>query len=355
MKHKVLIVDDEDYIREELVEFLTHQGYDCEEASGVEPALAALHRNSEPAIVVTDIRMPGRDGFDLLNSAKAEVEQDLEFIIMTGHGGIKEVIRGLELGAHDVLQKPIHLKYLLYVVERANGMLYLRRSERLHQESLKAEVETKTAEVRWRLEEIKKGFADALDILAMASDYKDSKTDNHFKSIGAYSRILTSELGWSPERQELIELAAPLRDVGNIGMPGAVLLKPGKLSSDEMVVIKEHPEIGHRILSRSGHLVMQTAANIAWAHHERWDGSGYPRGLKGEEIPVEARIVAFADIYHALRLERPYKPAFDHETALKIMLEGDSRVMPEHFDPDFLKIFRSRSDEFARAFYELAD
>lgn len=355
MKHRVLIVDDEDYIREELVEFLTYQGFDCEEASGVEPALAALHRNSEPAIVLTDIRMPGRDGFDLLNSAKAEVEQDLEFIIMTGHGGIKDVIGGFELGALDVLQKPIHLKYLLHVVERANGMLYLRRSGRLHQQSLKAEVETKTVEVRCLLEEIKKGHADTLDILAMAADYEDSKTDNHIKCIGAYSRILTVELGWAPERQELIELAAPLRDVGKICIPGAVLLKPGNLSSDEMAVIKEHPEIGHRILSRSGHLVMEIAANIAWAHHERWDGSGYPRGLKGEEIPVEARIAAIADIYHALRSERPHKPAFDHETALKIMIEGDGRVMPEHFDPDFLKIFRNRSDEFARAFYELAD
>lgn len=354
MPHKILIVDDEEPIRRELAEYLTRKGYDCEEASGVGLALAALHRNAEPAIVLTDIKMPGRDGLELLTTAQTEIEQDLEFVIMTGHGGIDEAIGALRLGAQDFLQKPIDLKHLLHVVERTDRMLYLRRSERLFQEGLKAEVEAKTAEVRSLLDDLETAYREALDILALAAEYKDPETGSHIRRIGAYSRLMAAELGWSPRRQELIELAAPLHDVGKIGTPDAVLLKTAKLSPDEVTVMKEHAEIGYKILRRSDHPVMRMAANIAWNHHERWDGSGYPRALKGEEIPVEARIVTFADIYDALRSERPYKPGFDHDRALAIMLEGDGRTMPEHFDPELLKTFRAKEGDFARIFTELA-
>ncbi len=355
MPHKVLIVDDEEPIRRELVEHLTRKGYDCEEASGVGPALAALHRNADPTIVLTDIKMPGRDGLELLTTAKAEVEQDIEFVIMTGHGGVDEAIGALRLGAQDFLQKPIDLKHLLHVVERADRMLYLRRSERLFQESLKAEVAAKTAEVRSLLEDLESAYRESLDLLALAAEYKDPETGSHIRRIGAYSRFMASELGWPAKRQEFIELAAPLHDVGKIGTADAVLLKTGKLSPGEVVVMKEHAEIGHRILSRSQHPVLRMAANIAWCHHERWDGSGYPRGLEGEEIPIEARIVAVADIYDALRSERPYKPAFEHQKARAIMLDGDGRTRPEHFDPGLLEIFRAKSEEFARLFDRLAD
>ncbi len=354
MPHKLLIVDDEDHIRQELVEYLTRKGFDCAEASGVGPALAALHRNAEPAIVLTDIKMPGREGLELLTTAKAEIGQDLEFVIMTGHGGIDEAIGALRLGAQDFLQKPIDLKHLLHVVERADRMLYLRRSERLLQEGLKAEVEAKTAEVRSLLDDLETAYRESLEVLALAAEYKDPETGSHIRRIGAYSRFIASQLGWSPRRQELIELAAPLHDVGKIGTADAVLLKTGKLSPGEVVVMKEHAEIGHRILSRSQHPVLRMAANIAWCHHERWDGSGYPRGLEGEEIPIEARIVAVADIYDALRSQRPYKAGFDHDRALAIMLDGDGRTMPEHFDPELLEIFRANGGDFARIFTELA-
>ncbi len=354
MPHRVLIVDDEEPIRRELVEHLTGKGFDCEEASGVGPALAALHRNAEPAIVLTDIKMPGRDGLELLTTAKAEIGQDIEFVIMTGHGGIDEAIGALRLGAQDFLRKPIDLKHLLHVVERADRMLYLRRSERLFQAGLKAEVEAKTAEVRSLLKGLESAYQESLDLLALAAEYKDPETGNHIRRIGAYSRFMASELGWSAKRQELIELAAPLHDVGKIGTADAVLLKTGKLSPGEAVVMKQHAEIGHRILSHSEHPVMRMAANIAWCHHERWDGGGYPRGLEGEEIPIEARIVAVADIYDALRSKRPYKPAFDHEKARAIMLDGEGRTKPDHFDPGLLEIFHAKADDFARIFTELA-
>ena len=355
MKHKILIVDDDDAIREELLEHLGHKGYTCHEASGVGPALESLHKNPDIAIILTDIRMPGRDGTELIATARDEFERDLEFIIMTGHGGTEEAIKALRLGAQDFLEKPINLRHLHHVVERANRLLLLRNSERLLKESLVAEVGAKTVEVKTLLDDLQTAYEEALDLLALAAEYKDPETGNHIRRIGAYSRHIVAELGWSQKRQELIELAAPLHDIGKIGTPDAVLLKPGKLTPDEITIMEQHTEIGHRILSRSTHPVIRLAANIAWAHHEHWDGSGYPRGLKAGEIPVEARIIAFSDIYDALRSKRPYKPAFSHKKALGIMLEGDGRTMPGHFDPELLETFRHNSDAFANIYAKFTD
>ncbi len=354
MPTKILVVDDDETIREELVEYLGHKGYDCVDASGAGPALEALHGDSNIAVVLTDLAMPGRDGLELMTTAQSEIERELEFIVLTGHGGKDEAIGALRLGAQDFLEKPVDLKHLLHVVQRGERLIHLRRAERLSRESLEAEVEAKTAEVRSLYANLETAYEEALDLLADAAEYKDPETGVHIKRIGAYARLLAAKLGWPDERQAMIELAAPLHDVGKIGTPDAVLLKPGKLDSGEVVVMKQHAEIGHSILSRSDHPVMRCAASIAWAHHERWDGGGYPRGLKGDEIPIEARIVALADVYDALRSERPYKPAFDHEKTLGIMLDGDGRTMPDHFDPALHAIFRANSDAFAEIFSRLA-
>ena len=353
MTHKILVVDDEREIREELIEYLSGKGYDCLEASGVSPAMESLHEDPEIAIVITDIKMPGQDGLDLLSAIKSELEREVEVIVVTGHGGLAEATRALRLGASDFIEKPIDLGYLLHVTERADQLLHLRRAERLSRDSLKAEVEAKTLEVRKLLTSLERAYAESLDCLADAAEYKDPETGQHIRRMGAYARFLSGRLGWSEKRRDIIALAAPLHDVGKIGTPDAVLLKPGKLTPEEVVVMKRHAEIGYRVLSRSQHPVMKCAANIAWAHHERWDGGGYPRGLKGTDIPSEARIVMFGDVYDALRSERPYKPAFDHDRAVRIILDGDGRTEPEHFDPELLQIFRAHADKFARIFERL--
>ena len=292
----------------------------------------------------------------MIGAAKTEVgdDRELEFIIMTGHGGTREAIDALQLGVMDFLEKPIDINHVLHVVRRAEELVVLKRARRHYQESLKADVEAKTIKIRGLLDSLEDAYAEAVDCLATAAEFKDPETGNHIRRIGEYAKLVAAELGRSKERQRVIRLAAPLHDVGKIGTPETVLLKQGKLTPDEVVVMKQHAEIGQRILSKSKHPVMLSAANIALGHHERWDGGGYPRGLKGAEIPIEARITSLGDIYDALRSERPYKPAFDHEKTLSIMLEGDGRTEPTHFDPELLAIFKANSGGFKQVFDTLA-
>ncbi len=357
MTVKVLVVEDEAEIRSEVIECLSGDGFECLEAANGEEGLDLIRRDAEIAVVLADIQMPGRTGLEMIEAARAEMgkDRDLEFIIMTGHGGSREAIGALQMGVMDFLVKPVDADHVVHVARRAEELVVLKRAKRHYQKGLKADVQAKTIEIRKLLGNLEEAYAEALECLAVAAEFKDPETGNHIRRIGEYARLLAAGLGWSKERQRMIRLAAPMHDAGKIGTPESVLLKPAKLTSDEVDVMKQHPENGYRILSSSKHPVMLCAANIARGHHERWDGGGYPRGLKGTEIPIEARITALADVFDALRSKRPYKPAFDQEKTLSIMLDGDGRTDPSHFDPELLEIFRAKSDDFAAIFARMAD
>ncbi len=357
MTNKILIVDDEAAIRDELVECLTDEGFVCVATASGEEGLNLIRDDPEIAVVLVDLLMPGRTGIELIGAARAELDEgrQIEFVVITGHGGTTEAIDALKLGVMDFLQKPVSVEHVIHVVRRAEELVLLKRASQHYEKGLEADVEAKTVEIRRLYQGLESAYAEALDCLAIAAEYRDLETGNHIRRIGEYARVIAAELGWSGKRQEMIRMAAPLHDGGKIGTPDSILLKPGKLTNDEMIIMKQHAEIGHRILSRSSHPVMIMAANIAWGHHERRGGGGYPRGLAGSEIPIEARITTLGDVYDALRSERPYKPAFDHEKALSIMLKGDGRTDPSHFDPEILAIFGKKSDEFAAIFSRLVD
>ncbi len=354
---KILIAEDEELIGKELVECLTDEGFECVEASNGEEGLDLLRRDTEITVVLCDILMPGKSGLEMIKAAQSEVgkDRDLEFIILTGHGGSKEAIEALKLGVMDFLVKPFHFDHLVHAVRRAEELILLKRAGRHYEAALEAEVRAKTGEIRKLLSNLENAYREALECLAVAAEYKDPETGNHIRRIGEYARLIAKELGWSKERQKLMYLAAPLHDAGKIGTPDSILLKPGKLDPDELDIMKQHAKNGYDILSHSKHPIMLAAANIARNHHERWDGGGYPRGLKGTEIPTEARITALVDVYDALRSKRPYKPEFDQEKTLSIILDGDGRTDPSHFDPELINILRKKADKFGEIYSKWAD
>lgn len=354
---KVLVVDDEKFVRDEIVERLNDEGFECVMAADGREGLELLIRDEEITVVLSDILMPEQTGLEMINTAKSELSSDreIEFIVLTGHGGSKEAIEALKLGVSDFLVKPIDLDHLTHVVQRAHELALLRRANSHYELGLELDVQKKTLEIRKLLSNLEDAYGEALECLAVAAEYKDPETGNHLRRIGEYAQLVAKELGWSKTRQKLMLLAAPLHDVGKIGTPESVLLKPGKLDADEIAIMKQHAQNGYDILSHSKHPTMVAAANIAKNHHERWDGSGYPLGIRGTQIPIEARITSIVDVYDALRSKRPYKPEFDQKETLSIMLEGDGRTDPSHFDPELMAILIRVADKFDAIYCPLAD
>ena len=357
MKTKILVVEDEPAGREEILEFLREDGFECVQASNGEEGLDCLRKDKEINLVVTDLAMPGKSGLQMIEAAKAAVDEDriIEYIVLTGEGGSGATIEAIQLGVLDFLSKPFSPFALMASVRRAEQTLCLRLSNRHYQMGLEMEVYSQTNELKRISERLESAYAEAIHCLAVASEYKDEETANHSRRIGEYARLVAKELGWDTKGQEAIALAAPLHDVGKVGTPDHILLKPGKLDADEILIMKNHTLNGYEILSHSKHPVMQIAANIAKSHHERWDGSGYPFGLEGSQIPIEARIAGLVDVYDALRSERPYKAAFSHEKAVGIILDGDGRVEPRHFDPALIDLMKRIEGEFNNIFEQWAD
>ncbi len=203
--------------------------------------------------------------------------------------------------------------------------------------------------------ELEQAYTDTMMRLAKASRYKDEETGAHIERLSHYAKSMALTIGWDAPRAQGLFAIAPMHDVGKIGVPDAVLGKQGPLTDEEWEAIKLHPLLGASLLSGSASPLLEMAREVALTHHERWDGTGYPCGLKGTQIPVTGRIVMLCDLYDALRSHRPYKPAFSHQKTVDIMLNGNDRTKPSHFDPKLLEAFREMHHQFDEIFSTVTD
>ena len=323
---RILIVDDEPYIREILSRWLVDEGYACGQAHNVDVALSELDGGNYE-LMISDIRMPGRSGIELLDQAR-HTFPDLAVIMLTAVDDRQTAIHTLKAGAYGYVIKPFDCNQLLISVVNALERRRLTLLSMDNQRQLEAQVRERTSELRRREEEI------ALRLVT-ATEHRDAETGAHIRRIGLYSEIIAEELGWGADAAEEIRLAAPMHDVGKIGIPDHILLKPGSLTQQEFSVIESHTTMGAAILAGSPIPLLRLACEIALTHHERWDGSGYPEGLVGDQIPEAGRIVAIADVYDALVHTRIYRPALPEDHALVIM-EG---ARGHHFDPEVFDTF----------------
>jgi len=323
---KILIVDDEPYIRRILSRWLGEEGYECVGAPDAETASEILESDSF-GLLISDIKMPDKSGIDLLIKTKQE-HSDLAVLMVTAVDDRNLALETLHLGAYGYLVKPFDKNEIIINVANALERRRLHLIEKQYQEFLKNEVQAKTAEIRHREEEL-------VQRLVLAVESRDKDTGDHACRVGHFSASLARALGWEHEQVENIRLAGAMHDIGKLGIPDGILCKPEQLTAEEFEVIKQHCELGARVLRDSDCPLLEMALEIVLSHHEKWDGSGYPQGLAGEEIPESARIVAIADVYDAVTHARVYRPAFPEEEALAIMKKGRAK----HFDPRVLDCF----------------
>ena len=334
----ILVVDDEPAIRDVLSEGLRDSGYQCTLASNGIEALEEINRR-DYSLVLSDIDMPGMDGVKLLQAVK-KARPDVEVVMVTGVVDVEVAVRAIRMGASDYLTKPFNFDEVRFTIERALERQRLIQENRAYQRNLEAKVAERTAELVLRNREIESLFAKlqtsyetTLEALAAALDTRDTETQGHSARVSEYTVLIAERMGVKEPELTEIRRGALLHDVGKIGISDAVLRKPGKLSPEEWVEMRRHPEMGYRILS--GINFLEKSLPIVIAHQERFDGSGYPKGLKGEEIPLGARIFAVVDTLDAMTSDRPYRKALPYEDARGEIV----RWSGIQFDPRVVEVF----------------
>ncbi|MGE0085228.1 MAG: HD-GYP domain-containing protein [Desulfococcaceae bacterium] len=334
--HRILIVDDERFNINVLVEILKSDYRVIVAKNGEEALKRVVDSSTPPDLILLDIMMPQMDGYTVCRILKKnEKTRKIPIIFITALGEEQDEARGFEAGGVDYITKPVSPPV---VRARVRTHLSLRDAEvELADQNhiLEEMVEVRTRELyNSRLEIIHR--------LVFAAEYKDPETGSHIKRMSHYSKLLAVAYGLPKKECEIILLASPMHDIGKMGIPDVILLKPGKLDGIEWDVMKKHTAIGAKILSKSRSGLMRAGQQIAISHHERWDGSGYPQGIKGENIPLYGRIAALADVFDALTTKRPYKEPWPIDRAVEEILKQSGR----HFDPDIVDIFEKTLPQF---------
>jgi putative two-component system response regulator len=337
----ILIADDEDRNLRLMEALLLPMGYDVRMAANGKEAIEKA-RETSPDVILMDIMMPVMDGLEAAKILKQDEETRIIPVVMvTALREVNDRVKALEAGADDFLTKPVDKIELRTRVQTLVKVKAYNDSLRDYQKKLEVEVDRKTIQLQKTLEALQIASLDSIHRLSRAAEYKDEDTGTHILRMSRYSEAVARKLGLDDKTVERILYATPMHDVGKIGIPDKILLKPGKLDPDEWEVMKQHTTIGARILEGSRAGFIKLAEVIALTHHERWDGSGYPRGLKGARIPLVGRITAIADVFDALTTRRPYKEPFSVEKSFAIIRESNGT----HFDPDVVNAFFAIQDE----------
>ncbi len=334
---KILIVDDDSSVRDVISVLLGEEGYVCTAVGSAEAALDAARQADYP-LLISDVRMPGRDGFWLLDRVRDE-HPDTAVVMLTAYGDTEAAVQCLRSGAADYLLKPPKVTELVRAIERALGRRRLELARHKYRRSLENRVREKTAELSRTLRDLESTYSQTLWSLVAALDAREHETGDHSQRVVRYSMAVAKRLGVPDREMPDLGRGALLHDIGKIGVPDAILLKPGKLTEDEWDVMKRHPRIGYDILKSIDFL--GPAAELVLSHQERIDGRGYPRGLQGEAIPIGARIFAIADTFDAMTSDRPYRKAL---TVAEARAEI-SRCSGTQFDSRAADAFLSMQDQ----------
>ncbi|MGE3151875.1 MAG: HD domain-containing phosphohydrolase [Nitrospiraceae bacterium] len=352
----MLIVDDEEPIRKLLSALLERHGYSCITAADSRDARAKLSEQ-EVAIVLCDVNMPGESGMDLVRHILHN-DATIAAIMVTGLDSPVLANAALDMGAFGYIIKPFETNEVLISVSNALRRRRLEIENRAHCENLEQMVRTRTVALQQALEwlersekELRFSREETIQRLAIAAEFRDHSTAKHIQRMSRYCELLARRFGVPDEQCDLIRTASPMHDIGKIGIPDHILLKPGKFTPEEFSIIAQHAEIGYRILSGSDAELLKVAAVIAWTHHERFDGTGYPRKLQGTDIPLEGRITAIADSFDALTTQRVYKPAYAVSHVVDLMRQQRGA----HFDPGLLDVFLDSMEDVLRIQKEYPD
>ncbi|MDY6935900.1 MAG: response regulator [Spirochaetota bacterium] len=340
-KPKILVVDDEDRNLRLMEALLIPIGYDVILANDGEEALGKV-KEDQPDVILLDIMMPNMDGYEVARRLKRdETTRIIPIVMVSALKDMEDRVKALEAGADDYFTKPVdklelraRVESILKVKEYNDYMLE-------YQKRLEAEVAKRTSQLYQSIEKLKSASLDTIYRLSRAAEYKDEDTGTHILRMSSYSSLIAHKMNMDDELTEAIIYAAQMHDLGKIGVPDRILLKESNLTPTEWDIMKQHTIIGGQILEGSDSEIIQLAEVIARTHHEKWDGSGYPLGLRGEEIPIAGRITAIADVFDAMISNRPYKAPIPIDTVYEIIYKNRGN----HFDPEVVDVFMSIKEE----------
>jgi putative two-component system response regulator len=333
----VLIVDDNP-VNIDVLSGILENDYRLQIATNGRRALELAQKKEAPDLILLDVMMPEMDGFEVCKRLKDDIRtKHIPVIFVTAKNTVIDEKQGFDLGGVDYITKPVSPPI---VQARIKSQLAIYNQNRVLEEK-----------VQKRTKELHETRLQIIQRLGRAAEFKDNETGMHVIRMSHYSRLIALAYGSSEKEAELLLNAAPMHDIGKIGIPDNVLLKPGKLNEEEWKIMKRHPYIGYQIIGNHPSELLKTAAEVALTHHEKWDGSGYPRKIKDEDIPLFGRIVAIADVFDALTSERPYKKKWPLEKAVDLIHSEKEK----HFDPELVKAFEVSLDEIVKISERFSD